>query len=210
MEYNTTRDKLLISEYGRNVQKLTNFAMTIEDREKRTEYAKLIIQVMGQMNPSSRDSGDFKHKLWDHLHIISDFNLDVDAPYDAPDKDKIEARPQRISYKENRIQYRMYGSNITRIIEKAIEYEEGEEKEALIKAIANHMKKSYLNWNRESVDDDLITYHLSALSEEKLELAEDVKLNSTGEILARNRKKKPEKPVKNYKQQNRRKGGKRY
>jgi CRISPR/Cas system-associated endonuclease Cas1 len=210
MEYNTTRDKLLISEYGRNVQKLTKYCMSIEDKEKRTEFAKMIIQVMGQMNPSSRDAGDFKHKLWDHLYIISDFQLDVDAPYDPPDKNKIEARPERISYKENDIKYRMYGSNITKIIEKAIAYEEGEEKDALIKAIANHMKKSYLNWNRESVDDDLITYHLSALSKDKLELAEDAKLNSTGEILARNRKKKPEKPTKNFKQQNRRKGGKRY
>ena len=208
MEYNTTRNKLIISEYGRNVQKLTNHAIAIEDREKRTEFAKMIIQVMGQMNTQSRDSGDFKHKLWDHLFIIADFKLDVDAPYDPPSKDVITAKPDDIKYKENHIRYRMYGSNITKIINEAIEYEEGEEKEALILAIANHMKKSYLNWNRESVDDDLIVNHLVTLSKNRIELAEDTKLNSTGEILARNRKKKP--PVKNTKQYSKKRGGRRY
>jgi len=190
MDYNTTRDKLIIKEYGRNMQKLIQQAMEIEDKEKRTEYAKLIVAVMGTMNPGIRDSGDFRHKLWDHLQIMSEFNLDVDAPYPLPTPDSINKKPEKLQYKANRIRYRMYGVNIVRMIKKAIEYEEGEEKDALIKTIANHMKKSYLAWNRDSVSDDLIAEQLKILSDGKLELKEGMKLNSTSEILLRNRKKK--------------------
>ncbi|MCB2220642.1 MAG: DUF4290 domain-containing protein [Bacteroidetes bacterium] len=194
MEYNTTRDKLIISEYGRNVQKLVREAMKIEDREKRSKFAKVIVQIMGQLNPAVRDSGDYKHKLWDHLHIISDFKLDVDAPYDPPSREALQARPEKISYGDNHIKYRMYGSNVAKIIDKAVELEDGYEKDALVHAIANHLKKSYLNWNRESVDDEQIFEHLKVLSHGKLELKEDLRLNSTNEILARNKKKKINKP----------------
>lgn len=192
MEYNTTRDKMIIAEYGRNVQKLVNYAIEIEDREKRTKFAKVIVQIMGQMNPGIRDTGDFRHKLWDHLHIISDFRLDVDAPYDRPTKTMLETKPEKLEYDTNDIRYKMYGSNIVKIIDKTIEFEEGEEKDALVHAIANHLKKSYLNWNRESVDDEQIFEHLKVLSKSKLTLNDDLSLNSTNEILARNKKKKEE------------------
>ena len=191
MEYNTTRDKLFISEYGRNVQKLVREAMKIEDREMRTEFAKIIVQIMGQLNPAVRESGDYKHKLWDHLHIISEFKLDVDSPYEAPRQEALQARPAKVPYSSNHIKYRMYGSNIARIIEKTVQMEDGYEKEALVHAIANHLKKSYLNWNRESVDDDQIFEHLKVLSKGQLELREDQRLSSTNEILSRNKKKKP-------------------
>jgi len=191
MEYNTGRNKLKISEYGRNVQKLVNLAKTIEDKEKRTQFAKVIVQIMGQMNPGIRDSGDFRHKLWDHLHYISDFELDVDSSYPKPTREMLEAKPDSLSYSENSIRYKMYGSNITKIIDKAKEFEEGPEKDALVHAIANHLKKSYLNWNRESVDDDQIFEHLKTLSKGNLELNEELKLNTTNEILSRNKKKKP-------------------
>jgi len=199
MEYNTTRNKLKISEYGRNVQKLVNLAKTIEDRELRTKFAKVIVGIMGQMNPTIRDSGDFRHKLWDHLYIIADFDLDVDAPYPTPSREMLEKKPVRLTYGEKNIRYRMYGANIVKIIEKAMEHEEGEEKDALIHAIANHLKKSYLSWNRESVDDEQIFEHLETLSKGNLKLKEELKLNTTNEILSRNRKKKttPTKPVKN-------------
>jgi hypothetical protein len=209
MEYNTQRDKMIISEYGRNVQKLVNYAKTIEDREKRTKFSKLIIQIMGQMNPSARDSGDFRHKLWDHLYIISDFELDVDAPYDMPSKESLEAKPERLNYGENNIEFKMYGTNIEKIIKAAIAYEEGPEKDALVHTIANHLKKSYLNWNRESVDDSLIFEHLRVLSDGKLKLSDDKTLTSTSDILARNRKKKVVKPT-NKKQQQGYKKKKRY
>jgi len=190
MEYNTSRNKLIISEYGRNVQKLVKYCMTIEDRVERTKFAKIIIQIMGQMNPSVRESGDFRHKLWDHMHVISDFQLDVDAPYPLPTKKFQDIKPQQVGYGEHDIKFKMYGANIVKIIEKANEFEEGEEKDALVHAIANHLKKSYLNWNRESVDDELIMDHLNTLSKGKLEMKDDLRLNTTNEILARNKKKK--------------------
>lgn len=205
MDYNTTRDKLIIKEYGRNIQKLIRSAMEIDDKKKRTEFAKMIVSVMGTMNPGIRDSGDFRHKLWDHLHIMADFKLDVDSQYPPPSADIFEKKPDPLEYKNSKIRYRMYGVNIVGMINKAIEYEEGEEKDALIKTIANHMKKSYLAWNRDSVSDDLIAEQLKILSDGKLELKEDMKLNSTSEILLRNRKKKP--PTNNTKQSKYKKGG---
>ncbi len=198
MEYNTTRNKLKISEYGRNVQKLVKLCRSIEDREQRTKFAKVIVGIMGQMNPTIRDSGDFKHKLWDHLYIIADFDLDVDAPYPMPSREMLDKKPSRLSYGGRNIRYRMYGANIVNIIDKAMEFEEGEEKDALIHAIANHLKKSYLSWNRESVDDEQIFEHLETLSKGNLKLKEELKLNTTNEILSRNKKKKtvPDKPAK--------------
>lgn len=190
MEYNTTRGKLKISEYGRNVQKLVNLAKTIEDREQRTKFAKVIVGIMGQMNPQIRDSGDFRHKLWDHLHIIAKWELDVDSPYPAPSKEILESKPDKLEYSTNKIRYKMYGANIVKIIDKAKDFEEGPEKEALIHAIANHLKKSYLSWNRESVDDEQIFEHLKTLSRDDLKLADELRLNTTNEILSRNKKKK--------------------
>ena len=193
MEYNTTREGLNIKEYGRNVQKLVQYALTIEDRGKRTAFAKLIVQIMGTLNPQANNAGDFRHKLWDHLYVISDYKLDVDGPYDPPTKETIEAKTPRLEYKNNTIRYKVYGSNMEKIIEKAINFEEGPEKEALIKTIANHLKKSYLNWNRDSVNDDLIFEHLEVLSDGKLKVVDKNMLTSTSEILARTRKKKPTK-----------------
>jgi len=191
MEYNTTRDKMRIGEYGRNIQKMVQIIIAEEDRDKRTKMAKVLVQIMGQMNPTIRESGDFKHKLWDHLHIIADFKLDIDAPYPAPTKEMLEAKPDQIAYSENNIRYKMYGSNIARVIEEAIKFEDGPEKDALVHAIANHLKKQYLAWNRESVDDVQIFEHLKVLSKGQLELKEELQLNTTNEILSRNKKKKP-------------------
>jgi hypothetical protein len=199
MEYNTTRGKLIIGEYGRNIQKMVQHIIDEEDREKRTKMAKAMIQVMGQMNPTIRESGDYKHALWDHLHIIADFKLDVDAPYQPPSREVLEAKPEKIAYSENNIRYKVYGANIARVIEEAIKFEEGPEKDALVHAIANHLKKQYLAWNRESVDDTQIFEHLKVLSKGKLELKEELSLNTTNEILARNKKKKtPVKPPSKY------------
>lgn len=190
MEYNTTRNKLIISEYGRNIQKMIEYAITIEDSEKRNKSANLIINIMAQMNPRIRESGDYKHKLWDHMFIISDFKLDVDSPYPKLTKNILYSKPEKISYQDNHIRFRHYGKNIEKIINKAIEYEDGPEKEALIKTIANHLKKSYLNWNRDSVNDELILDHLASLSKDNLKLNKEVRLNNTSDILERNRRKK--------------------
>lgn len=192
MEYNTGRSKMVISEYGRNVHKLVNLAMTIEDRQLRTSFTKVIVNIMGQMNPQLREAGDFKHKLWDHLHYIADFKLDVDAPYPKPEQRFQDTKPEHVEYSTNRIRYKTYGGNIAKIIKKASDFDEGPEKDALVHAIANHLKKSYLNWNRESVDDEQIFLHLKSLSDGKLVLKDELKLSSTNEILARNKKSKPD------------------
>ena len=190
MEYNSQREHLIIPEYGRNIQKMVNYAKTIEDREKRTEAAKFIVSVMASMNQQNRDAGDYRQTLWDHLFIISNFELHVDSPYPKPPKEIPTRKPDKVQYSDNRIRFRHYGKNIEAIINKAIEYEEGPEKEALIHAIANHLKKSYLNWNRESVDDVAIEKHLEILSEGKLSLSKNQTLTATSDILARNKTKK--------------------
>ncbi len=197
MEYNTTREQMVIPEYGRNIQKMIQYICTIEDREKRTRAAKFIISVMAQMHPGVKESGDYKHKLWDHMVIIADFKLDVDAPYPPPSPLSLSAKPEHLTYHDKEIEFKHYGKNIAQMLEKAIEYPDGPEKDALVHAIANHMKKSYLNWNRESVSDDLIESHLATLSRGQLKLHEDFRFTNTNEILARNKKRKPYRPPTN-------------
>jgi len=187
MEYNTERSQLVIAEYGRNIQKMIEHVTSIEDYEKRTKSAKAIVNLMAQMNPQVRENEDYMHKLWDHLHYIANFKLDVDSPYPPPDKDTFQKKPNPIPYSDNKITFRHYGKYIEKIINKVSEMEEGEEKDYLIKAIANHLKKSYLAWNRDSVNDETIFKHLEKLSNGKLKLNEDQQLLSTNEILSRSR-----------------------
>jgi hypothetical protein len=194
MEYNTERPHLIIPEYGRHIQKMVDHVVTIKDSEERNKTAKAIINVMGQLNPHLRDVPDFKHKLWDHLFIISDFKLDVDSPYDKPTPESVHLKPEKIKYPNQYFKFKHYGKIIQEMIEKAINYEEGEEKEVLIKTIANHMKKAYLIWNRDAVEDEKIFGDLETISQGKLKCSEGFKLNDTQEILAaNNRRRKPAK-----------------
>jgi hypothetical protein len=179
-----------ISEYGRNIQKMIEHIMTVEDREKRNQLTRATINVMGQLNPHLRDVNDFKHKLWDHLFIMSDFELDVDSPYPKPSAQLLARKPERLAYPANNITFKHYGRHIERIIEKACEMEEGEEKTALIRLIANHLKKSYLAWNRDAVTDEEIASHLAHLSDGKLELHESIKLIQMPDIPQKGKKKK--------------------
>lgn len=192
MEYNTKRRELIIPEYGRNIQKMVEYAMSIEDREKRTAYANLIISSMNNVNPDAKNIVDFKHKLWDHLYIISDYKLDVDSPYPVPDKNEIQSQPQSLSYKNNKIEFGPYGNIIEKMIEVIIQMEDGDEKQELIALIAQQLKKSYLQWNRDSVDDQLILKHFDQLSKGMLKLEDDFKLNTTRNILS-NSKRPPSK-----------------
>jgi len=185
MEYNTVRDHLIIPEYGRNIQKMVDYAITIEDKKKRTETAHAIIHSMSQMNPTIKDTADYMQVLWDHLYIISQFKLDVDGPYPPPSQEKLNRTPDRLKYSDKKNVLRHYGNHIINIIHKAKEYEEGEEKQALIFAIANQMKKSYLKWNRESVNDQTIAKHLLELSDNKLVLPEDTQLIAISEVIQR-------------------------
>ncbi len=194
MEYNTQKSKLFIAEYGRNLQQMVQDCVLIEDRAKRTRTAEFIVNVMAQMNPKVKESGDYRQKLWDHLFIMSDFKLDVDSPYPPPTKEEFYSKPRQLKYQQSNIRYRHYGKNIENIIDKAILFEDGPEKEALVKTIANHLKKSYLNWNRNTVDDDVIFASLAELSGGRLRASDEFKLSHTNEILARNKKKKFVKP----------------
>lgn len=190
-DYNTRRPQLVIPEYGRNIQKMVEFALTIEDKEERNQVAHEIINVMGQVNPHLRDVSDFKHKLWDHLHIISGFKLDVDSPYTPPSPEKIAERPKKLDYRNNRIRYKHYGKILENLIKKATELEKGDERDALVEIIINLMKKNYLNWNRNSVHDKMIIEDLKELSGGKLEpKPEKLDISSTSDILARTKSKR--------------------
>ena len=204
MDYNTSLPKMIIAEYGRNIQKMVDFAITVKDKEERNKVAKAIIQIMGQLNPHLRDITDFKHKLWDHIFIMSDFKLEVDSPFPKPDKKSFQTKPELLKYPQKKMKYRFYGKTIEDIIAEAVSYKEGEEKDVLIEMIANHMKKSYLNWNLDSVDDSLILQHLKEFSTGKLKLKESSKLSNTIDILARNKKK----PVHNHKNDRNKHSGK--
>ena len=197
IEYNSERTKLIIPEYGRHIQKMVDHAISIEDKEERNKVAKSIIAVMGNLNPHLRDVPDFQHKLWDQLFIISDFKLDADSPYTKPSKEELQEHPTSLAYPQNFPKYRFYGNNIKRMIDVANGWEEGEMKEGLVLTIANHMKKCFLNWNKDTVEDGVIFNHLFELSEGKLNLkGSDEKLLDTMTIL---KNKKSYGNKKNYK-----------
>ena len=189
LEYNSQRSHLIIPEYGRHLQKLIDQATAIEDREERNKAAKYIISVMGSLNPHLRDVPDFQHKLWDQLFIMSDFKLDVDSPYPIPSKDILTQKPDRLKYPQNFPKYRFYGNNIKYMIDVANSWEESELKNALVLVIANHMKKSYLSWNKDTVSDEIIFQHLLELSGGKLNLSKsNEELSNTHDLMKVNKK----------------------
>lgn len=165
LEYNTARKKLIIPEYGRHVHQMVDQAIAIKNREERNKMAKAIIGVMGNLNPHLRDVPDFKHKLWAQLFIMSDFKLDVDSPFDIPlEEDYKNSRPSKLNYPQTFPKYRFYGNNIKKMVDIAISWDDGDLKNKLVLNIANHMKKCFLNWNKDSVEDNVIIDHLSDLS----------------------------------------------
>ena len=189
LEYNAERPHLIIPEYGRHLQKLIDQATAIEEKSERNKAANYIIQVMGSLNPHLRDVLDFQHKLWDQLFIMSDFKLDVDSPYPIPTRDVINLTPDRLEYPQKFPKYRYYGNNIKYMIDVANSWVEGEMKSALIKVIANHMKKSYLSWNKDTVTDAVIFEHLYELSKGTINLIQsDEELLNTHDLLRTNKK----------------------
>ena len=172
MEYNSTRVDLIMPEYGRAIHKMVDHLKTIENREDRNKAALALIDIMGVKNPHLRDVEDFTHKLWDHLFIMADYELDVDSPYPIPQK-TVDIGPDKIEYfDDSKIKFKFYGRTVRDIIQKATLMEEGKEKEALIEIIANLMKKFYLNYNKESVEDEVINQHLQDLSNGALRIKE--------------------------------------
>ncbi|MPS65962.1 MAG: DUF4290 domain-containing protein [Chryseobacterium sp.] len=170
MEYNTQKTQLHLPEYGRIIQQLVERCKELSTKEERSEMAMAIIDFMGQRNPQLRDEENYKHKLWDHLFILANYDLDVDSPYPFPTREQLAEKPKKMEYPKLQGDFKFYGKSILQLIEKAIELETGDEKEALIEVIANNMKKSYNVYNKEHVTDDVIFRHLKELSENRLDL----------------------------------------
>jgi len=189
MRYNTQEKRLALPEYGRNIQNMVDYCVSIPDREERTLCANAIVNIMGNMFPHLRDVNDFKHILWDHLAIMSDFSLDIDYPYEVLKREDLYIKPKKLPYPQGKIAYKHYGKNLEKMIKKAIEYEEGEQKEYLISLLANHMKKSFLTWNKENVDDQKIFKDMQELSGGNIVMDEDShKLTESKDILSKKNK----------------------
>ena len=169
-EYNTARGLMQISEYGRNIQKMVEYAIAEPNRDKRNKLATALINLMGMLNPHLRDVADYKHKLWDHLFVISDFKLDVDSPYPIPTRESVTSKPAMMNYPQRRIRYRFYGKNVEQMIDKASNMEDGPVKAGFINLIGSFMKQACKNWNEEQLSDEEILTHLEMLSEGRIQL----------------------------------------
>lgn len=189
MDYNSQRKKLPLPEYGRNIQNMVDHVLTIEDRDERNRAAKTVIDVMGNLYPYLRDVAEFNHKLWDHLAIMTDFKLDIDYPYEPPSPDILTEKPNTVPYNQHNIKYKHYGLVMEKMIQKIAEFE-GEEKEVLTKQLANHMKKSFLVWNKDAVEDDKIFMDMEELSDGKLKLEPEMQLADVKSLIGKPKKKK--------------------
>ncbi|TNF31478.1 MAG: DUF4290 domain-containing protein [Bacteroidetes bacterium] len=211
MEYNTARETMQIPEYGRNIQKMIEYAKTIENREERNRAANSIIKVMGQVNPYLKANEDLTHKLWDHMFIISDFDLDVDSPFPKPLREDFETGPDKIPYPDSEISYRHYGRILEHMIAKVAEEKDEEERLRMGVAVADIMKRAYLSWNRDSVDDRVIIKDLRELSGGRIVLPEGTELSLTRELIdttpRANANNRPRKGRKRKKNNNRRRNG---
>ena len=197
LEYNTEREHLIIPEYGRHIQKMINHAIAQDTKEERNKLANAIISVMGNMQPHLRDVPDFQHKLWDQLFIMSNFKLDADSPFEKPSEESLSLSPEPLAYPQNYPKYRFYGNNIKTMIDAASAWEEGEMKIALVFTICNHMKKSFLSWNKDTVEDSVIFDHLFELSSGNIDMRNtDKTLTESSQLIKMQRK------TNNYKKSN--------
>ena len=169
MEYNTTRNHLTIREYGRHIQKMAEYVLTLEDREKRQKNAEALVELMGFLNPQLKNVEDFRHKLWDHLFLITDFKLDVDSPYPIPTRETLRPKPDPLPYPKRYPKYNHLGKNIEIVIDKALTEENPEKRQGFANSIAYYMKLTYSNWHRELVHDDNIQTELSSITDGELE-----------------------------------------
>ncbi len=198
MDYNSNRKFLVLPEYGRNIQKMVDYAVTIEEKDERNKAAQAIINIMGNMYTHLRDVPDFRHKLWDHLAIMSDFKLDIDSPYPLPTLEKLNEKPAPLEYNSARFRFRHYGRIVENLIAKAVEIEDEKEQEALILLVANHMKKSLARWNSDHSNDQQVLKDIVRMSNGKITIPE-------GFVIYENRRRKPSAKYKNqnYKRNNR-------
>ncbi|MCT4600292.1 MAG: DUF4290 domain-containing protein [Marinifilaceae bacterium] len=177
MEYNTQKKRLILPEYGRNIQNMVDYALSIEDKEERTKAAYAIVSVMGNLNPHLRDVQDFKHKLWDHLAILSDGKMEIETPYPLPEYEKLHAKPEPIPYPNKKIKFKHYGKTIQDFIDKISEIEDEESRTEYIRLIASHMKIAYCQWNNTSVEDKQILKDLQRMTD--FQIDKDLKLSES-------------------------------
>ena len=183
LDYNTQRPRLPIPEYGRLVQRMVDHVLALEDREQRTRQAKAIIQVIARLNPQLRNSDNFERTLWDHLHIMSEFKLDVDAPFPPPTPEELDSKPAPVKYPRSDIRFGHYGKVVERMIAQCAAMEPGPEREAYALLIANLMKRQFLVWNRDTVPDGVILKDLSDLSKGRIRIKEEHQLAQTADLL---------------------------
>lgn len=183
MEYNTARGKLLLPEYGRNVQNMIQHAMEIEDREERNRAAQAIIEVMGQLNPHLRDVDDYRHKLWTHLFVMSDFKLDVDSPFEIPKEESLQERPQKVDYPKSKIRFGHFGQYTQKILETSKSMTDEGERKYMTNSMGNFMKKQYLMNNNNAVENNVIADQLTELSQGDLKIENPDELVSTNLLL---------------------------
>jgi len=186
MEYNTSQEPLILHEYGRNIQKLVAQAIEIKDKEERTKFIENIIYLMGNMYPYLRDLKDFKHKLWDHLNIMSNFQLKEDSPFPVPETATFAGKPEKIPYKVKNLRYKHFGRNILDMLKYAAKLEEGEDKKILTALVANHMKKLYLTWSKDVVTDEFIYQKMNELTDGGLTVDKDLVLSASGSLVSAN------------------------
>ncbi|MBN2262125.1 MAG: DUF4290 domain-containing protein [Prolixibacteraceae bacterium] len=203
MDYNSNQKKLVLPEYGRNIQNMVDHVLTIEDREERQRAAQTIIDVMGNLYPYLRDVEDFRHKLWDHLCIMADFKLDIDYPYALPDMEVLRAKPNKIPYNSGRIKYKHYGIVVQKMIKRTAEFDEGPDKDLLVQMIADHMKKCYLTWNKETVDDERVMADFQELSKGRIDVPDDFQLKDSKDLIFNTKKKNPKQQGKRQNQKKR-------
>ena len=185
ISYNTEREQIVISEYGRNIQVMINNLKGIEDKNERSRAAAYIVSVMEQMHPEVKEVDDYKHKLWDHLYVIAGYDLDIDSPFEKPIPEGEKGRPQRVKYRSNHIKYGHYGVYVINMIEKCSTEEDETKRTELAMALANQMKRNYLNWNKNVVNDQVIIDDLAEMSNGRLVLPEGTKLITTNEVLSK-------------------------
>ena len=174
LDYNTQREKLNMPEYGRHVQKMVEYVASLPDKEKRNEQIQSVIQVMGTLNPQLRDINDFKHKLWDHVQVISDFKIDIDSPYPTPTRESLSTAPNPIPLQKTPVKAAHYGRNIQNMIEVIAQREDDEVKTYMIKTLASYMKQQYLIWNKDSVSEETIFNDIYKLSDGRITVPEGV------------------------------------
>jgi len=200
IDYNSQRSELIIPEYGRNIQRMVEFAVTVKSRELRNQVAQAIINVMGQLFPHLRDVEDYEHKLWDHIFIMSDFKLDVDSPYPMPTPEQFEEKPEMITYPSNDIKYGHYGTIIGEVLKNAVDFPEGEDKDRLVVDMGNMLKRMYLINSQSSPNDEVIKRQVVELSGGKLVWKPDWTLAPSNELVPpqkmaqhnRSKRKKPQ------------------